>query len=633
LSVSGYFKNIRTDFISSAVNIQLEINPDHSKHPFIKGIIVIADRVFSAISKSYNAERIQIFQQKKIQKLAIEFQENTPVITTEAGKEPSHTAPLKHEYEPVDYNALDLSGQSVRNQRKEHRLAALNLRTDRDLESVEVGFTQETQHIAKITELPAENPEANQEENYFNLSSAGTEPLSSKYFESLANKEYIEEEADAIDDLIFDILLAAEKGDLEMLQNRTSKLNEADPQNRAITLKAVKDIVMTLKKQDKIKWITQEIIKNKEELKHSTEFNKNLEIGKPYVNQLEKEKKEMFSKDWAENHKTIIKCFYIGMFLIFPVTALSPYLNENFTSLKSPVEPEPEPVVPIGSTGTDSSIYSVKIVTGYASGNPARDKMSNLVVDSQKQYADLHGYDYEAYTENRAKECRYGEECQPQWSKIAIIRDWLQEPKKSCKGENWIVWLDDDMPITNPQYDLKEMISTLQKNSETSVIVTQDPQNWHGARETSINTGALFVRHDNTGRDVVDQIWNARNNPAGIATLGTCPNQICLHEQAALAYLLRKNYKWVYTGKVSVVEPRTSTVAVNTLARGDEYHDIGRNMHLHFHNDLQSARWQPGDFAGQCSGLPTNGYEPGKKPRNIRLECVEELIQSSKAHQ
>ena len=96
-----------------------------------------------------------------------------------------------------------------------------------------------------------------------------------------------------------------------------------------------------------------------------------------------------------------------------------------------------------------------------------------------------------------------------------------------------------------------------------------------------------------------------------------------------------KSWFGAFRDRVSVVEPRSDEVAVNTLARGDQYYDIGRGgMHLQFDGDLRNARWRPGDFAGQCSGLPIEGYEGGidyrsDQPRNIRLECVKKLIESA----
>lgn len=337
------------------------------------------------------------------------------------------------------------------------------------------------------------------------------------------------------------------------------------------------------------------------------------------------EKAQSLSETYRFKRKTILKSSILGLLTLSALTIS----YELFYCKNKGINLE-----------TNLPICPLKIVTGYQSGNLERDVMSEIVISSQEKYAQKYGYLYNAFTENLAKKCKnfYGqiEECQPQWSKIAIIKNWLEEPKELCSGESWIVWLDDDMPITNPSYRLETIIEQLRENSLTSLIVTRDPQNWHQDRETSVNTGALFVRNDLIAKKIINAVWNARNTPSIGGTLGTCKNQVCLHEQEALANFLKEGANSYLKNSISIVEPRKENIGVNTLARSDEYYDIGRgNMHLNFKSDLASARWKPGDFAGQCSGLPIKGYIGApkarfKRPKNIRLICVKKLIESSK---
>lgn len=449
----------------------------------------------------------------------------------------------------------------------------------------------------------------------------GYRPATYIFFHALMGYPYSEEDADEIDNYIYDLFLAVEEGDLDLLEERVAELKEGSSENYSVLLYASRLMAEVLYQNKKMDLLHSIIVTNKiPELPPDFKIDKSLEENSPLIQLKEKEKKR-FENETKNKKSSFGSAVTLGILtlngIVQAVHVLAPTLLK---ANEKKINPE-----------------DVTLVTSYTKGNPERTEMSKLVVENQKAYAKRHGYNYVAYDENQARECipddKKSKECQPQWSKIAIIRNWLKNQKTEEGKEKWIVWLDDDMPVTNPSQKLEVIVKKLRTGSETSVIVTRDPQNWNGNEATSVNTGALLVRCDDFSRNFIDTIWKMRNYPDGLGnTLGTCKNQVCLHEQSALANYLKANPHQMHSGRISVVEPRSSKAAINTIARDNLYVDKERNMDLIFYGDSPEARWRPGDFTGQCSGIPVQGWAGLTKsgaPRNLRLECIRKLIQQS----
>ena len=114
-------------------------------------------------------------------------------------------------------------------------------------------------------------------------------------------------------------------------------------------------------------------------------------------------------------------------------------------------------------------------------------------------------------------------------------------------------------------------------------------------------------------------------------TYGTCPNQSCLHEQQAITDLLASEPE--LAKRTMIVNQRDESDPVggwgiNTFKRHDHY-DIARNSHLKYDNDQFPSR--PKDFIQQCTGLASYGTDAkDPTPRNIRKECIEDVIEEVK---
>ena len=290
-----------------------------------------------------------------------------------------------------------------------------------------------------------------------------------------------------------------------------------------------------------------------------------------------------------------------------------------------------------------NSNRNFKIITGYKSGNLNRDEMSEIVVENQKRYADFYGYEFEVFKKNLANNClsdkRVKMECFPSWSKIVIINNWLNTCQKNGIKERWIVWLDDDVIITNPNYNLNYIVEKVKKNEKINIILTKDPLNWHqNSQDTSINAGVMLIKCSNISFEIMDHVWSLRNfakkiGPHQEVRLGTCPPDTCLHEQEAFANLLKYNPHRLK--HVTIVKPQDHNIGINGLMRKGFFFDLDKGKGVHYPDDHPAATWKPGNFCGQCSGLPLRGIDLERDDDTVynpRLQCVKTLLKEAKKY-
>ncbi len=276
-------------------------------------------------------------------------------------------------------------------------------------------------------------------------------------------------------------------------------------------------------------------------------------------------------------------------------------------------------------------------------GNAMRREIAQLVDRSHAEYAKRYGYDHKFLTKSLvAGKCldpdlQTPTDCVPYWNKIEMFRQWLAEPKKGNGIEEWRAFFDSDMPVTNRQIKLDEIIDLL-RDVDSSVIVTRDGLNWQKGwlsnPEFAINTGLLIVRKDEAAKQVFDAIWARRNDPVDTGdplcrSLGTCKNQKCLHEQEAFANLLHEQPGLAGT-VVSIVKARDPSslrrghIALNTYHRPESCFKRKRSdrpVHFVFHRQRDpDSNWVPGDFTGQTPVVPV--YAQELPFRNGR--CVED---------
>lgn len=297
--------------------------------------------------------------------------------------------------------------------------------------------------------------------------------------------------------------------------------------------------------------------------------------------------------------------------------------------------------------------------TTYAPGsNDNRVAITNLAKVNQQEYANRWDMEYEAVEKNLvAGQCAVAdrvEDCQPYWNKIKLIKNWLDRPIKQSRKEEWYIFADDDMVVTNMKVNPYRVIDQLRKGSDTSFISTQDIQQWNADWTSSVNTGFIAVRKDENGRRIIDEIWERRNeigltsgeNAYKCPTLGTCRDQLLFHEQQALGHMLelpnhlQRAMLWIqskfsdvpkgFRDLITVVAPGDGNprLGVNTIYRPGIM-CRGKNDCLSYErDDSESAKWIPGDWMGQPSGVPIMGLRRNEFGAlyPLRLSYLKEML-------
>ena len=124
---------------------------------------------------------------------------------------------------------------------------------------------------------------------------------------------------------------------------------------------------------------------------------------------------------------------------------------------------------------------------------------SYTVRDNIRKYCDLHGYDLHIdYQE------KFSNGKPSQWQKIRAARELLETNKY-----DWVFYLDTDCIIMNPDIKLESFI-----DDNCSFIV---PRHCIEAVDTPTSEGNIissqfFVKNDEFGKDILDEIWLAEGN-------------------------------------------------------------------------------------------------------------------------
>jgi hypothetical protein len=131
------------------------------------------------------------------------------------------------------------------------------------------------------------------------------------------------------------------------------------------------------------------------------------------------------------------------------------------------------------------------------------ERMASYTVDLNiKKYCELHGYDLHI---NYQEKFSNGKPAQ--WQKILAARELLETNKY-----DWIFFLDTDCLIMNPNIKLESFIddkcSFILPKHNIEPIDT--PIELEGLN--NIITSQFFVKNDEFGKDILDEIWLASDN-------------------------------------------------------------------------------------------------------------------------
>lgn len=284
--------------------------------------------------------------------------------------------------------------------------------------------------------------------------------------------------------------------------------------------------------------------------------------------------------------------------------------------------------------------------TTYVKGNELRDKISELTNQNHLKYAKRWNLNHRVVSisllNNRCinPSDNMPVQCVPYWNKVAMLRYWLKEPTLKNR-EEWYIYADDDMPVTNMNINPAKAIDLLRRGKDTSLIVAQDAVLWKSRNPNlsflSINTGLLFVRKDHKSQKLIEDLWEKRNEdsfrftkPRECQTLGTCKNQAILHEQEGLARLVAANNTLI-NDVITVVKQRDlyegKEIALNTFHRKGCFTDYDQPEKGEFcYSDPNASSWKPGDWMGQATGLPLRDKQ-NKAVREMKLKEMLDQVQ------
>ena len=211
-----------------------------------------------------------------------------------------------------------------------------------------------------------------------------------------------------------------------------------------------------------------------------------------------------------------------------------------------------------------------------------RKPLADIVERNQRRYAKKHHYGYTKYTEildtSRPAE----------WSKILALQDTMNKVKVP-----WLLWIDDDILITNPDISLESIVSQYGSRPTTFVpsptidlIITRDA---HYLEGVPINNGIFLIRTNDWAKKFLADVWK----------FGSLWDYVVrgqsLLEQQTMTDLLglnanRPERKNSYvTDHVSIIPQRV----MNSFLRSSQMYD-----------DPEESKWQPGDFAAHVTGMP-----------------------------
>lgn len=381
-----------------------------------------------------------------------------------------------------------------------------------------------------------------------------------------------------------------------------------------------------------------------------------LENGNAYIGSIENHQPSGYGEIRSEKGELIQEGIFRGKELVKAVRTLSLNKGEMF---RGEVDSEGRPDG-FGVVFSEKGLSFGHFKEGKRLGSPTRPQKAPMllftsftgnraafnkpVVDNHKAYAEKHGYHYVEFIENLAADfesmCTEGTEKQtlPYWSKIAGMLRLLNllDPSKFPKEvqaylPKELIWLDDDAVFTNKGVKVEDVVNHYSPpGSQTHLFLTQDSMHAQGF---DLNTALLFTRNSPESRSIFSTIWNRRLKKVQGGSYGNCPDQSCLHEQAALQDL-KKLPAYGIDKYVKVIPQRDALDpaggwGINVFHR-KSHMDSDRFRFLDYDDPIET-RWKEGDFIGQATGMASMGYlRDGTGERNLREAFMLELVDAAK---
>ncbi|MBX9838655.1 MAG: hypothetical protein K2X69_10130, partial [Silvanigrellaceae bacterium] len=391
--------------------------------------------------------------------------------------------------------------------------------------------------------------------------------LASIYFEALTGRAYSEKKNNKdrtlIDNVIFDLFLAVEEGDLDVLQERLDVVQEMNQNNSYAITQVAKIMANQLGKNNKVCLIKNYLLKGPSVSIKQAVIHKNLEKGRLYLKALREENIQSTEPSWAEQHKTFIHAMTLGSIVFSVFSNLykiekekpcfknsvkakekpshsSNFIQQNNKNITVPPQIDEQPIstirfvnevqeisphssnfvqqnnksITIPPQIDEQPIGTIRFVSGIDDHfrGSAIGLGRSIMVEKHRKYAEQHGYEHRGAIRSS---CVTREECRiPEWHRtIETIREWLQSSPAPLNGkENWLVYVKDFHEIPHPANDvrLEDIIQEFRTSKDTNFIVAENgfsktENNGHGEQ-------ILFVRQSPDSSQIFDKLWADREN-------------------------------------------------------------------------------------------------------------------------
>lgn len=222
----------------------------------------------------------------------------------------------------------------------------------------------------------------------------------------------------------------------------------------------------------------------------------------------------------------------------------------------------------------------VMMVTASTNHRP----WSDTIQTNQQDFCDRNRIIYRNFI---GKLSQMPDDIQPQWLKVYYLEELLtqlQTAQNEKTAVNTIVWMDDDIVVTNPSDFIRKFEKDM-IDANKHILISTDTGDVN-----QVNTGIMLIRNTAASLEMLKKIKNKTSQPVTVrhgveTTLGTCKDQSCLHEQQAFNQLLREDVD--FQSKVYIfdsVDLRYSDRNLNTMNRVSHF-DKKRDLYLDYEND------------------------------------------------
>lgn len=196
-------------------------------------------------------------------------------------------------------------------------------------------------------------------------------------------------------------------------------------------------------------------------------------------------------------------------------------MTSNFKEFPMTEEQVVTKIEEIKSVSTNDPVKTKVALVSISTGDRY---FSKITKNRLYEYAKLHDYDIEYFEEILDSNYTI------MWQKPLAVLEILNKKENGKYKYDVVVWIDDDMYITNTSYGIEDFIRLSSKDILLSRDIINEDYNLY------INAGIYIVKNTDIGRKYIQDILNGYDKFNGYFK-----NEY-FHEQSMMTYLFYKEY-------------------------------------------------------------------------------------------